>query len=115
MSNCTRHLAPASFPATFAFVKSTETNKEYEERMGGEIAMMEDTRLNILAIVVDAVELKGSAHAEHWTKFRCHEGIALEIGWFVDFTADGQAISRIVEFIDTAAAAKMVEAMERQE
>ena len=108
--DCTRHLAPANYPATCSFVKAVETNSSYEERMKTEFAVLEATRTKIFSLVVDPVELKGSAHAEHWTKARGYEGVALEICWFVDFAPGGRAISRIVQFIDTAAAAKMVEA-----
>ncbi|EMR68292.1 hypothetical protein UCREL1_4703 [Eutypa lata UCREL1] len=122
-ADCTRHLAPASFPAAFTFIKPSETNGEYEARMQGEVALMQEVNHKILSLVVDPVERKGTAHAEHWTKFRdaaaaaaaggdgAGEEMTLEICWIVDFAADGTAISRITEFIDTAAAAKMVQAI----
>lgn len=94
-ADCERRLAPTSYLATFSAAKAAETNGEYEARMKGEIAVMEATRHKVLSLVVDPVERKGSAHAEHWTKVQGHEGITLEICWFVDFTPDGRAISKM--------------------
>ncbi|KAI1650980.1 uncharacterized protein F4817DRAFT_215347 [Daldinia loculata] len=108
---CLRYLKPVTFIKAYPFIKAEETNAEYEARMVPEIAAMEESRVKIIEIVIDPIKRQGSAHVEHWTKVVGREPIALEICWYVDFTEDGKKISRIVEFIDTAASAKIIEAI----
>ncbi|KAI1105756.1 hypothetical protein F4804DRAFT_303433 [Jackrogersella minutella] len=106
---CTRHLKPANFVTAYPFIKAVETNADYEARMAPELALMEDTHHKVLNYVVDPVRRTASAYSEHWTKLANQEPTSIEICWYVDFTEDGSKISRIVEFIDTAAATRMVE------
>jgi hypothetical protein len=109
-ADCTRHLRPATFPATYNFIKAVETNAEYEARMTQEMAAMDDTRATILTSTIDTVARKGSVHSEHWTKIGATE-FTMEICWFLDFSADGTRVCKIVEFVDTLTSAKMVEQM----
>ncbi|KAI1767103.1 hypothetical protein GGR53DRAFT_483974 [Hypoxylon sp. FL1150] len=107
---CARYLKPGSFTAKFPFVRAVENNAEYEAHMAPEIAIMEEVRFKILDSVVDPLNQKASARVEHWTKLASREKpTVLEICWFLDFTEDGKKISRIVEFIDTSVASKIIE------
>ncbi|KAI1780879.1 hypothetical protein F4818DRAFT_397126 [Hypoxylon cercidicola] len=106
---CARYLKPDSFLAKHPFVKAVETNAEYEAHMAPEIMMMEEVRFKILDSVVDPLKRKASARVEHWTKLAGRKPTILEMCWFVDFTEDGRKISRIIEFIDTSIASKMIE------
>ncbi|OTB02043.1 hypothetical protein M426DRAFT_25056 [Hypoxylon sp. CI-4A] len=112
--DCTRHLKPSSFVDAYPFIKGAETNAEYKARMTPEIALMEETRAKILESAVDPANRTASARAEHWTKIANREPTTLEICWFLDFTDDGTKISRVVEFIDTAVATRMIEDMLKQ-
>ncbi|KAG4222789.1 hypothetical protein PC116_g28738 [Phytophthora cactorum] len=109
--DCLRYLKPTTFVKSYPFIKAVETNAEYEARMVPEIAAMEEAKVKIIEIVIDPIKRHGSAHVEHWTKITGREPIALEICWYVDFTEDGKKISRIVEFIDTAASSKIIESI----
>ncbi|KAI4870537.1 hypothetical protein F4820DRAFT_402543 [Hypoxylon rubiginosum] len=107
---CARSLKPDSFLAKHPYVKAVETNAEYEAHMAPEISIMEEVRFKILDRVVDPLKRKASSRVEHWTKLAGRkQPTILEICWFVDFTEDGRRISRIVEFIDTSVASKIIE------
>ncbi|KAI0472911.1 hypothetical protein GGR56DRAFT_589201 [Xylariaceae sp. FL0804] len=111
---CTRHLKPASFLAAYPFIKAVETNSEYETRMVHEIGAMEEARANVLELVIDTAKRRGSAHAEHTTRMPGQPPLTIEMSWYVDFTADGEKITRIVEFIDSVVSSKMLDDFMKQ-
>ncbi|KAI1378048.1 hypothetical protein F4677DRAFT_414296 [Hypoxylon crocopeplum] len=113
-TDCTRQLKPASFVNTYPFIKAVETNTEHDARMAPALMTMEESRVEIQEIVIDHVRRKASVHAEHWTKIVGCEPNALEICWYMSLTEDGKKISRVVEFIDTAAATRRLQDMMKQ-
>ena len=112
--DCKRYLKPSGFVEAHSFMKAVETNAEYEARMMPEFGTMEETRVKILESVIDPVNRKASARAEHWTKIVNNEPTTLEVCWWLDFTDDGTKVSRVVEFIDTAVATQMIADMMKQ-
>ncbi|KAI2638021.1 hypothetical protein GGS26DRAFT_438160 [Hypomontagnella submonticulosa] len=108
-TDCKRYLKPSSFTAAYPFVKAVETNAEYEARMRPEIATLEEARFKILESVIDPAKRKASASTECWLKMAGTDPTTMEICWYLDFTDDGKKISRVVEFIDTATSAKVIE------
>ncbi|KAI6087148.1 hypothetical protein F4821DRAFT_237145 [Hypoxylon rubiginosum] len=112
---CTRHLHPAPYVTAYPFIKAVETNAEYEARMASELGVMEEAHLEILNIVVDPARRKASAHTEFRVKVAGREDpISSEFCWYLDFTEDGTKISRVVEFIDSATSALMIEEMMKE-
>ncbi|KAI1472588.1 uncharacterized protein F4812DRAFT_18365 [Daldinia caldariorum] len=109
--DCRRYMRPASFVKSYPFIKAVETNAEYEARMAPEIAATDESRVKIIEMVIDPIKRHGSAHVQHWSKIKGREPIAMEMCWYVDFTEDGKKISRIVEFLDTAASSKLIDSI----
>ncbi|KAI0545343.1 hypothetical protein F4679DRAFT_588648 [Xylaria curta] len=110
---CTHYLRPLQSVASNPLLKAVKSNEEYKALMESALPTIEDTRVEIKEFVIDPLKQKASVLAEHCTKIVSVEANIMEITWFLDFTEDGNRISRVVEFIDTAIATKRIVNMKK--
>lgn len=100
--DCLRTTAPAAFVRSVGQdPAATMDNEVYAEHMAGQLAIMEDGRCVILSTCVDTAKKSAVARVEHHCKLPGKDSLCVEFCWFLDFTEDGKAIKKIVQFVDS--------------
>lgn len=106
--DCTRILRPESFFKARGRA-SVLSNADYEDILALDLSIGGMENLAVSDVTVDAGSRRSSATSVWDMVFRDSDRAKMEVAWFLEFTADGTRITRIVEYVDPSVIVRTLE------